>query len=363
MNFVSWKAWTHRLRGNEISLRSMALCLAIGSQACASPVSLLAPTERVLVTDIDYTHAHRLVNVGGSRSMNLFCAGTGSPTVVFDADAGSAGWDWVLVHPMVATHTQACVYDRAGLGFSDPASGGGTSGSAVSDLHRLLFAANIKPPFVLVGQGYGGLNVELYAATHPDEVSGLVLVDPTDADEGALADHLAGGAFSRALVENDVFLRHCAESASSAASGTEPLDKACGESQRRSPFGPALGKTVLDSAEKSSFWIANRAEEVQIRASSDQLHRRRRSFGSMSVIILTRGVGLYDTPGKAPSGLSIKFEQQVGAMRDALARLSSRGVNRVVSGSGHDVHIDRPKAVVDAIDEVLAPLKPKLSTR
>jgi pimeloyl-ACP methyl ester carboxylesterase len=51
----------------------------------------------------------------------------------------------------------------------------------VGDLHRLLGAAGVRPPYLLVGHSFGGLNVRLFAAQHPDEVRGMVLVDPTPA--------------------------------------------------------------------------------------------------------------------------------------------------------------------------------------
>src|SRR5580658_7868096 len=66
-----------------------------------------------------YTRPGRLVEADGTR-LNLYCAGTGSPAVVFDS-----GWEdwapvWTIVQPEVARWTRACSYDRAGAGFSDP---------------------------------------------------------------------------------------------------------------------------------------------------------------------------------------------------------------------------------------------------
>jgi pimeloyl-ACP methyl ester carboxylesterase len=69
------------------------------------------------------------------------------------------------------------VYDRAGLGRSSPAPNGRTSADMVRDLETLLANAQIAPPYVLVGASFGGLNAQLYAAEHPDQVAGLVLVD------------------------------------------------------------------------------------------------------------------------------------------------------------------------------------------
>src|SRR3954463_16526505 len=69
---------------------------------------------------------HQLIDIGG-RKMNIYCSGKGATTVVFDSPSGDAGWSWFRVQPEVAKHTRACVYDRAGLGFSDPSKRPNTS--------------------------------------------------------------------------------------------------------------------------------------------------------------------------------------------------------------------------------------------
>jgi pimeloyl-ACP methyl ester carboxylesterase len=123
----------------------------------------------------------RRVDVGGYR-LNLHCVGEGAPTVVLDAGAGDSSetWDWVV--PGVREFTRVCVYDRAGLGRSDPGPMPRTSERIAVELKALLSRAGIRGPYVLAGHSFGGLNMRLYAALHPDEVAGLVLVDATPED-------------------------------------------------------------------------------------------------------------------------------------------------------------------------------------
>jgi pimeloyl-ACP methyl ester carboxylesterase len=123
-----------------------------------------------------------LVPVSDSRHLWISCKGTGSPTVVFESGLGVYSGTWLAVQKTVAAKTRACIYDRAGLGRSDPAPPGRTSADMVVDLETLLTKASVAPPYVLVGASVGGLNAQLFAAEHPDDVAGLVLVDSLHPD-------------------------------------------------------------------------------------------------------------------------------------------------------------------------------------
>lgn len=141
-----------------------------------------------------------LVDIGGGRQMYLTCRGQGSPTVILEAGAGnnadtwdtvglSSGSEQTAVLPGVAAFTRVCAYDRPGtlldadhLSRSDPATMPRTADDVVADLHTLLDAAAIPGPYVLAGHSFGGLAARLYAATYPDEVVGLVLIDAAHED-------------------------------------------------------------------------------------------------------------------------------------------------------------------------------------
>lgn len=118
----------------------------------------------------------RLYDVGGHR-LHLDCTGTGSPTVVLESGLGGNSRLWASIADSTATTTRVCAYDRAGSGWSDEASGPRDSLAVVDDLHRLLSAAGERAPYVLVGHSTGGVYAMTYAAEHPGEVAGLVLLD------------------------------------------------------------------------------------------------------------------------------------------------------------------------------------------
>lgn len=125
-------------------------------------------------------------DLGGYR---LFTSqsGTGEPVVVFESGLGEDTSTWQSVLPAASQFTRTFAYDRAGLGKSDPSSHPKIVEEMVKDLHRVLNAAHVSPPYVLVGHSLGGAVVELFAYTYPHEVAGLVLVDPED---GRLLDRL-----------------------------------------------------------------------------------------------------------------------------------------------------------------------------
>lgn len=121
-----------------------------------------------------------LVDAGG-RKLNIVCAGQGAPTVIFESSGLSSSTEWEKLLPEVGKEHRACAYDRPGMGWSEPVSGDRTASDFVEELRGALTAAGEKPPYVLVGHSAGGVLVRAFAAAHPGDVAGLVLVDSATA--------------------------------------------------------------------------------------------------------------------------------------------------------------------------------------
>lgn len=122
-----------------------------------------------------------LVEVSG-RTVEVVEAGAGDVTVVFEAGLGDDWTPWKRVAREVAEEAQVFAYSRPGYGDSDPSADPRTASQIVEDLRTLLEVEGYAPPYVLVGHSFGGAYMELFAKQHPEEVIGLVLVDPRHRD-------------------------------------------------------------------------------------------------------------------------------------------------------------------------------------
>ena len=169
---------------------------------CFLVVTFISLFQIAVVSAAGGNNLGGLIDIGGGRKMYLECRGTGSPTVVFISGTRGAHDDWTdlidpknptgatkpgesAVFPQVSKFTRVCAYDRPGTTRNDntvtdstPVRQPTTAQQGVADLHALLTAAKEPGPYVLVGHSWGGLIARLFASTYPDEVSGLVLVDP-----------------------------------------------------------------------------------------------------------------------------------------------------------------------------------------
>ncbi|APV50628.1 hypothetical protein BWI17_13580 [Betaproteobacteria bacterium GR16-43] len=315
-------------------------------------------TAARVIDDPVYASPQRLVEVEPNRRLNLHCTGSGSPTVVFDSSLAAETSEWGLVQPVVARKTRACSYDRAGIGFSDAANRPGSSANIVDDLHRLLVAAAIEPPYVLVGHSYGGMNIKLYAHLHTSEVVGMVFVDPSHEDQRSRYRRLnpkqpTEAEYDKLRLEPILAShRECIAAAPAGFTPGTPLYGKCvGDPDAR--FSEAINAAHLKKYAQVAYQQAAMNEEEAIyHASAEQLRAARRSLGDVPIIVLTSDTrGVASTNPEPPNDPPFRLWM---VLHDDIAALSSRGSNRIVPRTGHLVHTDQPQAVSDAIFEVLS---------
>jgi pimeloyl-ACP methyl ester carboxylesterase len=102
--------------------------------------------------------------------------GSGS-TVLLEAGTGDTSEVWTAVQKRVQEFARVCSYDRLGLGKSDKMVSPHTADEIVGDVHSLLQAAHVPPPYIMVGHSIAGIYVRKFTALYPTEVLGIVLLD------------------------------------------------------------------------------------------------------------------------------------------------------------------------------------------
>ena len=131
----------------------------------------------------------------GDRRLHLLITGeeTGYPTVLLEAGVASFSSNWYWVQDELSHITRVVSYDRAGLGWSDPAPEPFDAYQSARDLHTALENASIRKPFVVAAHSYGGLVMQAFTDLYPDEVVGMVLVDTSHVDQWARLPASKGG--------------------------------------------------------------------------------------------------------------------------------------------------------------------------
>ncbi|HEY4764987.1 MAG TPA: alpha/beta hydrolase [Candidatus Sulfotelmatobacter sp.] len=334
-------------------LLAVLISVAVSGQQVASGASSPA--------DIVYAQPGRLVDAGGFR-LNLYCMGSGSPTVVFDS-----GWEdwapaWSTVQPQIAKWTRACSYDRAGAGFSDPGPRPRTSVRIARELRTALHRASIAGPYILVGNAFGGDNVRTFADLYMGEVAGLVLddADPDDMEPQAMREEAHRG---HAGIPSD--LRDC-RNAIAEHKPLPPLRARPGQPQHtcaqqffrglpEAEWSPELNAKVLEIAQtKVVMYDADASEMEQTPADEAYLQQHRRSFGSRPIRVLTSGnhaVGhLERKPPDTPKHL--KYEQETTLAQARWLTLSSNSKQIFTHNSSEYIQFDEPETLINAVREV-----------
>jgi pimeloyl-ACP methyl ester carboxylesterase len=268
----------------------------------------------------------------GQGSMGQGSTGQGSPTVILESGLGDSYISWRKVQPEIAKFARVCSYDRAGLGFSDASSRPRTSNVIAEELHALLQAAAIAPPYILVGHSMGGYDVRLYASLYRSEVAGMVLVDASHPDqENRFPPELKNmeGSWQREAL----FVEY-----------TMPfgLPRIMGLCDPDPPVRAA--ECNFHSAREGLAEMKAFSESAKQTASTG-------SLGDMPLAVLSHDP---DKPSaELPADLARQTNDAWEKMQEELGHLSTRGTQTVAKNSAHYIQIDRPEVVIDAVRSVL----------
>jgi pimeloyl-ACP methyl ester carboxylesterase len=310
--------WAVRIAGGLIGL--VLLLAAIG--ASYEAIAATGDAKR-------YPPPGRLVDIGG-RKLHIHCLGTGIPAVIFDSGLGGTSLDWILVHAPVAKFTRACVYDRAGMGWSDPGPRPRSPKAIADDLQTLLINAKVAAPYVLVGHSLGGKNVRLFAAEDPDEVAGMVLID---ARHEYMDLQLPPAQVQKELQDAHtqiLFYGIARKLGIVRLFGAELLDV---------PLSSDIRQTIaMLSTEPTSMQTVE--AEAKARAASDIALSEAPTLGDKPLVVLASG-----------QNMAASKDWRVGQKKQAALSTNSRFT--IATGSGHYIQHERPQLVIDAVREVV----------
>lgn len=325
-----------------------ALILATLLSTAAQAAEPLSPST--------YAKPAQLVALPDGRQINLFCLGSGAPTVVLDAGWGSGMSAWAKVQPALAETTRVCAFDRPGMGFSEEGPLPRDARAVVADERAVLKAAKIRGPYVLVGHSLAGLHVRLYASLYPREVAGAVLVDPSNPHQARRFAEVApkGSAMNEKMMG---MMRGCADKVvAGALTPADPAFKACFPAPAATLPEDVRALTLQRQGEGWRYRMQASEVDSMATTSSADIDKTRRNLGDLPWIVLTA-----EGTGKGPP-TPVEEQAAMGqvwkAMHDEAAAVSTRGENRMVA-SGHNIQWEKPEAVVAAVNEVVAAVRAK----
>lgn len=311
-----------------------------------------------------YQHPAQRIEISPGRALNLYCEGTGDPTVVFESGLGDGTLAWRKVQGKVAGWTRACSYDRANYYFSDPIHRIVTAQALSDDLLSLIDHARLGDRVVLVGHSRGGLNVRLFAYQHPERVAGLVLVDPT------ITEKLTPRDTTQYVHKYENYLariwqkKRCMEAATDGRlqegapdplnclddmpTDSDPAERALAQSTRDMQTQPAYQASLFSERGNLFYPVdadGDTTDGLSIRQSDHGL-------GNIPLIVISADWFKAASFKGRPSSEAMAFLQWNTRQMRALAKESTQG-SMVSVPSGHYVQDERPDAVIDAISQVI----------
>lgn len=102
------------------------------------------------------------------------------PVVVFENGMADTYDRWKTIMDEVSLTNVVFAYNRPRIGESEDDTLPPTTEHIVSNLRKMLLEKGLKPPYLLVSHSFGGAYIRSYASQYPDEIAGLIFIDPVD---------------------------------------------------------------------------------------------------------------------------------------------------------------------------------------
>ena len=256
----------------------------------------------------------QLISIGSHR-LQIHREGKGVPTVVIDAGIADQLDKLRPLQERIARVTNVVTYNRAGYGESEPGPLPRDSGREAEELKTLLEKASVSGPYLLVGHSLGALNMQVFATRYPDDVVGMVLLDPPP--------------LSFILGEEYTDLRLMAE-------GMTAEWQAIADSTAKS-------NSAQEKA-RSAFFGTIASEHGEMFGKTARLVAEISTFGEMPLVVIAAG-----KPNPAFGEVAEEFQSYWVEQSRALTKKSTRGKFLLAEESSHQLYLDVPELVAKSI--------------
>ena len=283
----------------------------------------------------------------GQHALHINCQGTGSPTFVVDNGAGNWSTMWENIRREMPDDVQICLYDRAGLGWSDAGPMPRTSDRMVTELHLLLKNAEIEPPYILVGHSLGGYNVRIFQHRYPELVAGIALVESGHEEQ-----------WQRLPSEiNDFIVEQTAPFQIAPIAARFGLLRFVNLPTHKA-LSAADRNTIVASMVQPKTVIAILSEFESASVSAEQLAETS-ALDDLPLVVVS-AVHSFDASRVLETKLDVPFDEADRVwfeLQVELATLSSNSRHFVSHTGSHDINFDDPEIVVEALLHLLAQVR------
>ena len=283
-----------------------------------------------------------LIDAGGHR-LHLHCIGEGEPTLIVDTGAADWSLSWLELQDDLSELTRSCIYDRAGLGWSEAGEAPRTSDVLVSELHTLLENAGIETPFIYLGHSLGGYNARIYHEQYPDDLAGIILLESAHPEQWtqlppeveALIDEQVGLLNNMSLLSNLGIVRLILPEQSYLP------DESHGIYRSHMANGRHMTASALE--------LGGGIDSAALVPDS--------SLGDLPLVVVTAGKS-FDAFRTFSDDLPFEeAEATWQALQVELAALSTNSVHLISPDAHHNINFTDPAIVIEAVEAMLSMLE------